>query len=316
MVLRAEEGRIHHELTIDGTRLLLDGRPFFYQGLSFFNAIYNPVFNQSGDARLGWLRRFQDNGVNALRVWCQWDFSPPRTFVDTAPDHTIYAESGEVREDHWRTLDAILAAADNEGMVVEVTLFSHEKDPNLPTAAREVGARQMTERLRPYRNVILQVWNEDSTDVARHVATIKAVDPGRIVTNSPGVSNVLGDDEQNRTLDLLTPHTVRRQTERFWEVAPGQIADLLERYRKPVIDDEPARTGLQQFGGIPGGTTPEQHIEQIRRVREVGGYHLYHHDMFQRSYGDPATPPTGIPDPDFSPFHRRVFDYLRDHREW
>lgn len=308
--------RATHELTIAGTRLLFDGRPFFYQGLSFFNAIYNPTFNRGPADRVRWLRHFKDNGVNALRVWCQWDFAPPRTFVDVAPDHTIYTAAGDVRDEHWRTLAALLDAADDEAMVVEVTLFSHEKDPNLPVEAREVGARQMADRLRPYRHVILQIWNEDSTDVARHVAAIKAVDPRRVVTNSPGFAGVLGDDAQNRTLDLLTPHTARGNVDRFWEVAPRQIAGLLERYRKPVIDDEPARTGLRQFGGIAGGTTPEQHIEQIRRVRAAGGYHLYHHDMFQRTYGDPATPSTGLPDPDFSPFHRRVFDYLRDHREW
>jgi hypothetical protein len=33
-------------------------------------------------------------------------------------------------------------------------------------------------------------------------------------------------------------------------------------------------------------------------------------------YGSPAIPPSGIPDPDFSPFHRQVFDYLRDHKRW
>ncbi len=61
---------------------------------------------------------------------------------------------------------------------------------------------------------------------------------------------------------------------------------------------------------------PERHIEQIRRVRALGAYHTYHHDMFQHNYGYATTPPSGVPDPDYSPFHRRVFDYLRDHRTW
>jgi hypothetical protein len=127
---------------------------------------------------------------------------------------------------------------------------------------------------------------------------------------------VLGDDAQNEILDLLTPHTVRGGVDRFWETAPRQIAGLIEKFRKPVIDDEPARTGLVQFGGIEGGTKPEQHIAQVEAVRRAGGYHTYHHDMFQRAYGDPATPPLGLPDPDFSPFHRQVFDYLKAHLEW
>ena len=45
-------------LEIEGTRLLLDGQPFSFQGLSFFNAIYNPTFNRSADERMRWLRTF------------------------------------------------------------------------------------------------------------------------------------------------------------------------------------------------------------------------------------------------------------------
>jgi len=120
----------------------------------------------------------------------------------------------------------------------------------------------------------------------------------------------------NRTLDVLTPHTTRSEAQPFWYVAPAQVEYLINTYKKPVIDDSPARTGLINFGGIQGGTKPEQHIEHIRRVRAVGGYHNYLHDMFQNGYGNEATPPSGIPDPDFHPFHRKMFDYLRDHTTW
>jgi hypothetical protein len=27
--------------------------------------------------------------------------------------------------------------------------------------------------------------------------------------------------------------------------------------------------------------------------------------------GDPSVPPNGIPDPEFSPFHRQVFEFLK-----
>jgi hypothetical protein len=284
--------------------------------LSFFNAIYNPTFNRSAEDRLKWLEVFKQNGVNALRVWCQWDFRPPRTFVDVDADCTMYTEEGEIHEHRFQTLMDIIGAADDLEMVIEVTLFSHEKQPNLPVAVQERAAQNMARRLLPYRNLVLQIWNEDSTEVMRYCQAIRDVDPARIVTNSPGFAGDLGDEGQNRLLDLLTPHTVRPGVDRFWEVAAEQIASLLAEYGKPVIDDEPARTGIVQFGGVEGGTQPEQHIEQIRRVREVGGYHTYHHDMFQRSYGHPATPPNGLPDPDFSPFHRRVFDFLRQNKRW
>jgi hypothetical protein len=50
----------------------------------------------------------------------------------------------------------------------------------------------------------------------------------------------------------------------------------------------------------------------MRATEAAGGYYTYHHDMFQGGYGDPATPPDGIPGPDFSPFHRAVLDAFAD----
>jgi hypothetical protein len=126
----------------------------------------------------------------------------------------------------------------------------------------------------------------------------------------------LGDEQQNVLLDILTPHTVRTEASNFWDVAADQIKFLLDTYHKPTIDDEPARCGLVEHGGIPGGTTSSQHIQQIHNVRAVGGYHIYHHDMFQNNYGHPATPDDGIPHPTFSPFHSEVFEYLKDHKAW
>ena len=75
------------EITVRGTRFELDGKPFPYTGVSFFNAIYNPGFNRSSEARLQWLAKFQAYGINVLRIWSQWDNK--RGFVDTCPTCTL-----------------------------------------------------------------------------------------------------------------------------------------------------------------------------------------------------------------------------------
>ena len=296
---------------MDGARLTLGGKPFDFQGLSFFNALYNPAFNRSDDERLTRLKDFGKNGVNALRVWCQWNFAPPsNVWVDTSPQNTMYTDAGEIREDSFAKLAALVQLADRLDMLIEVVLFSHEKQPNFSAAILENAAGNMAGRLKPYGNILLQIWNEDSTEVFRCFSRIKEVDPDRITTSSPGLPGHLGDDEQNYMLDLLTPHTIRGKAKIcFWEEAASQIEYLMKRFRKPVIDDEPARTGIAKFGGIPE-SRPEQHIEQIRLVRALGAYHTYHHDMFQNGYDHPATPPQGIPNPYFSDFHRPVFEFL------
>jgi hypothetical protein len=304
-------------LGIDGTRLTLDGKPFDFEGLSFFNAIYNPTFNQNNQERSIRLKDYRENGINALRVWCQWNFGPPsHVWVDTAPENTMYTDEGEIREDSFAKLAALIELADNLGMLIEVVLFSHEKQPNFPAEILEKAAGNMAEKLKPYGNILLQIWNEDSTEIFRCFKKIKETDPERITTSSPGLPSQLGDDEQNYMLDILTPHTVRGKAKIcYWEEAACQIEYLMKRFRKPVIDDEPARTGISKFGGIPG-SKPEQHIEQIKLVRALGAYHTYHHDMFQNGYGNPATPPQAIPNPYFSDFHRPVFEFLKITKKW
>lgn len=299
------------EITVSGTRFLLDGKPFPYAGISFFNAIYNPAFNRSSAERTGWLQKFKRYGINVLRVWSQWDNR--RGFVDSCADCSLYLPDGSLRPERLATLQAIAADADREGMAVEMVLFSRESwnegirlSPEASTRAVAALARAML----PHRNVTFQVWNEHDERVLEHARTIRSVDPKRLVTNSPGYAGVLGEAAHNRALDYLTPHTSRQGAGRTWEIASAEIAYLLARWRKPVVDDEPARNGTAQFGGPRGRSWPTDHIIQIYRVWQAGGYITYHHDMFQTGAGSPSVPPSGIPDPEFNPYHRAVLEFI------
>ncbi len=299
------------EITVSGTRFLIDGKPFPYTGISFFNAIYNPAFNRSGEERAKWLEKFQRYGINVLRVWSQWDSK--RGFVDAGPESTLYHPDGRLRETSLERLKQIVADADRAGMVVELVLFSQESwrdQIRLGPAESGRAIAAITRELRPWRNLTFQVWNEFSERVLDHIKTIRTNDPKRLVTNSPGFAGVLGDQEQNRAVDYLTPHTSRQSSGKTWEIAPKEIEYLLARFRKPVVDDEPARNGTPNFGGPKERTWPADHILQIYKVWQAGAYINYHHDMFQTGYNTPAVPPSGIPDPEFSPYHRAVLEFI------
>ncbi len=300
-----------HEITVSGTRFLLDGKPFPFTGVSFFNAIYNPAFNESSAARRRWMEKFQRYGINTLRVWAQWDSR--RGFVDASPQATLWQPEGALNEKPLATLKEILADADALGMVVQLCLFAQEsfgEGTKLEPAAQDRAVAALTRELLPWRNLTFQVWNEKSLRTLEVVRVIKANDARRIVTSSPGVSGVLGSDEENAALDYLTPHTSRQGKGRPWEIAPREIAGLLAKFHKPVVDDEPARNGTPQFGGPKVKTAPTDHILQIQAVWQLGGHVVYHHDMFQTGYGTPACPPSGVPDPEFSAYHRVVFEFL------
>ena len=302
------------EIAVSGTRFQLDGRAFPYTGVSFFNAVYNTNFNASSEKRAVWLRKFQEYGINVLRVWCQWDNA--RGFVDASATSTLYQQDGTLRRQHLATLKEILRDCDAQGMVVELVLFAQEswrENIRLNAEAERKAVEALTRELMPFRNVTFQIWNEhDDERVIPLVKLIKALDPKRLVTNSPGYAGDLGKDEENRVLDYLTPHTSRQnRSRRHWEAAAQEIESLLKKFDKPVVDDEPARTGTSNFGGPKDQTFPSDHILGIYNVWRAGGHVTYHHDMFQTGYGTPACPPSGIPDPEFSPYHREVFEFLK-----
>lgn len=299
------------DLTVRGTHFYRDGRPFPFTGVSFFNAIYNPTFNKSRVDRKAWLAKFQKYGINVLRIWGQWDNK--NKFVDSDRTTTLYRPDGSLHPQHLATLKAILTDADQLGMVIELALFAQESyysDIRLDSLAANRAVSTVARELLPHRNVTIQIWNELSERVIDHYRTVKAIDSERLVTNSPGVGGILGDRKQNETLDYLSPHTSRQYSGRHWEVAPAEITYLRQRYQKPVVDDEPARNGTPAHGGPKNGSYPHDHVLQIGAVWQAGGYVIYHHDMFQTGYGSPAVPPSGIPDPEFNPYHRAVFEFL------
>jgi hypothetical protein len=171
----------------------------------------------------------------------------------------------------------------------------------------------LTRELKPYRNITFQIWNEFSELTLDHVKTVRSIDPQRLVTTAPGGSGVLSASvAETESLDYLSPHTSRQNVGRNWEIGPNEIAYLLSRFHKPVVDDEPARNGTRMYGGPPDGKSyPVDHIIQIYKDWQLGAYVIYHHDMFQTGYGSPEVPPSGIPDPEFSPYHKAVFDFLK-----
>lgn len=184
----------------------------------------------------------------------QWDNAPG--FVDACPTCTLYHPDGRLRTEHVERLKEIARDAGHRGRVVHLALFAREswnEGIRLDPAVSRRAVTELTRELAPFRNPAFQVWNEHSERVLEHGATMRAVDPKRLVTSSPGYAGQLADGEQNAAMDYLTPHTTRGG--RHWEIAPREVALLLERCRKPVVDDEPARTGRATSVARPGRTS-------------------------------------------------------------
>lgn len=299
-------------LKVNGTAFELNGKHFEYTGISFFNAIYNPEFNRNSEIRREWIRKFNDYGINVLRIWCQYDNA--RGFVDGGSDKTLYNSDGSLKPEILLRLKEIIRDADYEGTVILLVLFSREsweEKIRLSDKASDAAVASLAKELMPYRNLAIQIWNEFDYRTIDYSAIIKGIDADRLVTNSPGYGGDLGSLAEDRKLDYLSPHTTREDA-RHWEIAATEIEYLLKKFKKPVVDDEPARTGTSSFGGPKSRTIPEDHIIHIYNIWKAGGYVIYHHDMFQTGYNSPTVPPNGIPAPGFSAYHDRVFGFLRN----
>lgn len=299
-------------LGIEGTHFILDHKPFNFTGISFFNALYNPTFNSSQESQLDWLKKLNSCGITVLRIWGEWNNT--LGFIDTCDSCTVYNRDGSLRSIYLNRLKELLDATASLNMVVEYVFFSSEsKSKILSDEAANRAIENITKELIPYRNVVFQIWNENDYRVEDYFKLIKQNDTARLVTNSPGGGGTLGDDDHNALLDFLTPHTSRQG--KHWEKVGEEIKGLILKFNKPVVDDEPARSGTREsewLGGPKSETSPFDHILHIYNVWKSGGYPIYHHDMFQTGYGSKPVPPSGIPDPEFNSYHKIVFEFLRE----
>lgn len=221
---------------------------------------------------------------------------------------------GSLKPFYLNRLKEIIQDAEEVEMVLLFVFFQREswnENIRLSNESSDHAVRTLTKVLLPHRNVVFQIWNEFDYRTLDYLKIIKTVDENRLVTNSPGYGGHLRSSEENNQLDFLSPHTTR-QDDLHWEIAPAEIAYLIKKYKKPVVDDEPARKGTANFGGPKGKTTPYDHILHIYNVWKVGGHVIYHHDMFQTGYGTEAISPSGIPDPEFNAYHQEVFRFLAD----
>ena len=82
-------------IAIKDTHFTLDGKPFEFFGVSFFNALYNPTFNQSESVRVEWLQKFRNTGITVLRIWGEWNNK--MGLADAADSCILYNRDGTLK---------------------------------------------------------------------------------------------------------------------------------------------------------------------------------------------------------------------------
>jgi hypothetical protein len=240
-------------LAIEGTHFLVNGRPCFLLGVSYYGGLGASKASMRED-----LNDAQRYGFTWLRVWATWS-----AFGD---DVSAVGVDGRPREPFLGKLKWLVAECDRRGLVVDITLNRGRKSSSSPAGgfvadlpSHERAVETLVTTLKQQRNWYLDLANEHDVRDARFVpaAELKALrevvrrlDPGRLVTASWGGHDL--DEKELREsfdsigLDFLAPHRPRtpesaRQTEAQTRAALAALDRL--GHPAPVHYQEPFRRG-------------------------------------------------------------------------
>lgn len=221
----------HPALTVSQQAFVVDGRTVFLRGVSLFDALGTvPPRDRDLDALKGW-------GVGAVRVWAHWH-------------EPIYQADGTLTVSGRKRLLTLARRLQARRLIFELVLLRPGQLPGQPfavfksEAARLKAVEAMAEALRPFGNVLFDLYNEhDHPDgPISHAAAralrdkVKAIDGARVVTISSTESHLvsakgeidengarnlreeIGSGADSVNVDLLAPHFPRTDD---WASATG-----------------------------------------------------------------------------------------------
>lgn len=193
-------------LEIEDTQFLVDGKPTFLLGASYYGAL-----GASDDFVERDLHELKEHGFNWIRVWATWDaFGNNVSAVDA---------QGNAREPYLSKLKSLCEKADQLGMIVDVTLTRGRSLPSQEAHLNAVAV--LTQELGQFRNIYFDVGNERNIRDARYVTfeeasalrnRIKELDPKRLVTASHAgdiPQEELDDYLEDVQVDFISPHRPR-----------------------------------------------------------------------------------------------------------
>ena len=214
-------------LEIQDTQFLVDGKPTFLLGASYYGGL-----GASDDFVDHDLHKLKESGFNWIRVWATWSaFENNVSAVDA---------NGEAREPYLSRLRSLCEKANQLGMIVDVTLSRGNGvvGSGLLSAqeAHFSAVTTLAQELKQFRNVYFDMGNERNIRDPRHVTIeelrilrnrIKELDPERLVTASHAgdiSSEELSDYLTVVQVDFISPHRPRNAE------SPCQTAEKTQEY--------------------------------------------------------------------------------------
>jgi hypothetical protein len=199
-------------LGTDGTRFTVNGRPAFLFGVSYYGALGAPDQTVRRD-----LAELKKHGFNWVRVWATW--------AAFGEDVSAVDGEGKPREPSLRRLERLVAACDEQGVLVDVTLSRGNGSTGPARLQTQEAHRRAVETLvtalKAHRNWYLDLSNERNVkdkpftsfaDLKELRELVRKLDPHCLVTASHAGDVSRADlTEYLRTVrvDFLSPHRPR-----------------------------------------------------------------------------------------------------------
>ena len=276
-------------LDIQGTNFLVDGKPMFLLGASYYGGL-----GASGDFMNLDLRELKNHGFKWIRVWATWSaFGNNVSAVDA---------EGKAHEPYLSKLKRLCGKADQLEMIVDVTLSRGNGIVGsglLPSFETHLNAvTVLTQELKQFRNIYFDIGNERNIRDQRHVPfeelkelrnRIKELDAERLVSASHAGDIPIEELRDYLTVvqvDFICPHRPRNAK------SPHQTAEKTQEYLRhlrelgivPVHYQEPFRRG---FGSWQPET--QDFLTDLRNARQgsAAGWCLHNGDVRKKDDGRP-----------------------------
>lgn len=278
------------ELSIKGHSFYFNEKPFDMWGVRVASASQSEKFTE---ALLSNLDEYKAEGINTISVYLQGSsggYSDP-----------FYNGGKKIKKDDWKRMVKIIRACEKRDMVVIVGIFYQRTFKNTEIgklkSADDIrnAVRTVSEKLKPYRNVILNIANEQNSgyyktfkafdfntpeNIISLCEEVKKVDPQRIVGGG-------GYDDHSNVIIGKSPHVdvllfdtssadINKKQDSGWHY------DFFKEQgvpNKPMVNVELFGGWTKQF--MPQGVFPdfakELYFNEIEAARTRDGLSVHFH---------------------------------------
>jgi hypothetical protein len=302
-------------LSVDGVRFLLNERPIDLWGIRVGSATMDDRMCQH---LIDQLDEYRAHGINAVTVFymgCSGGYYDPFT-----------ADGRDIEAGHQQRMERIIRACAEREMIVVAGIFYQRAQLKLrDEAALRQAVRTVAERLKPYRNVIINIANEqnsgryqglaqtlnDPQTIVELCRLVHEVDPQRLVGGGGydhAKNEVIG---RSTHVDVLLFDTAGPQP---------TSAELYRRFRAAEVRNKPI-VNVETFGGwtrnFPPGVFPQElravyRAEADAAAAEPGLSVFFHNNPWLQ--GDPMRYDLGGEGSDDDPGIRWYFNYVKQKR--